>query len=216
MHDLLPVPLIVEALNHVGTVVFALSGAVLGTRRGMDLFGVLVLAVVTAVAGGVLRDLLIGAVPPHSIADWHAVAIAVVAGLLGFRFHLVLERLGNPVQVFDAAGLGVFAATGAQKALEYGLNPPMAAILGMISGIGGGIVRDVLTARMPVIFRSEIYALAALLGASIVVLGQGLGISPDITTLAGAALCLFLRMMAIYRGWRLPVAGGARNEPDDL
>jgi uncharacterized membrane protein YeiH len=110
------------------------------------------------------------------------------------------------VQAFDAAGLGLFAATGAQAALDHGLNAPMAAVLGMVSAIGGGIVRDVLMARVPVVLVSEIYAVAALAGAATVVAADSLGVSQAAGTAAGALLCFFLRMMAIYRGWRLPVA----------
>ena len=118
------------------------------------------------------------------------------------------------MQLFDAAGLGVFAATGARAALDHGLNPPMAAMLGMLSGIGGGMVRDVLTARVPVVLRAEIYALAALLGAAIVVAGAAMGLPVELTILAGATVCLFLRMMAIYRGWRLPLAPRSAPPPE--
>ncbi len=201
----LPPPvIIVHVLDYVGTVVFALSGAATGLRRGMDLFGVLVLAVVTAVAGGIMRDLLIGAIPPQSVRSWHMVALAVVAGLVGARAPSLFARLRHPVQALDAAGLGVFAAAGAQKALDYGINPMMAAMLGMVTGIGGGMVRDMLSAQVPAVLRGEIYALAALLGAAMVVAGERAGLSADAALIAGAALCLFLRLMAIYRGWNLP------------
>lgn len=202
-----------RAFDLIGTCVFAASGAMLAVRARMDLFGVLVLAIVTAVSGGVMRDLLIGVVPPGSIADWRPVGLSVVVGALCFLRPGLVERLRHPVQFFDAAGLGVFAATGARAALDHGLNPPMAAMLGMLSGIGGGMVRDVLMARVPVVLRAEIYALAALLGAAVVVAGDGLGVPVAVTTLAGAALCLFLRMMAIYRGWRLPVATRGGGTP---
>ncbi len=138
---------LIHALDQIGTFVFAISGATLGMRRGMDLFGVLVLAFVTAVFGGITRDVLIGAVPPGAIAGWHALAISVGAGLFTFVFDRAIERLKEPVQFFDAAGLGVFAVAGTQKALDHHILWPMAMVLGMISGIGGGIVRDVLTAR---------------------------------------------------------------------
>jgi uncharacterized membrane protein YeiH len=170
----------------------------------MDLFGVLVLAFVTAVFGGITRDVLIGAVPPASTASWHSPALAVAAGLLTFRFYRLFDRLQHPVQFFDAAGLGVFAVTGTQKALAYGINWPMAATLGMISGIGGGMVRDVLTAQVPTVLRSDIYAVAALAGGLVVVVGSWAGLPSGAVTLAGAALCVFLRMMALYRGWKLP------------
>ena len=201
-----PAVLLVWVLDLVGTFVFAISGAALGTQRGMDLFGVLVLAFVTAVVGGITRDVLIGAVPPASVASWHSLALAVAAGLLTFRFHNLFDRLQHPVLFFDAAGLGVFAVAGTQKALGHGINWPMAAILGMISGIGGGMVRDVLTAQVPTVLCADIYAVAALAGALVVVAGSESGLPPAAVALAGIALCVFLRLMALYRGWKLPVA----------
>ncbi len=176
----------------------------------MDLFGVLVLAFVTAVFGGITRDVLIGAIPPASIASWHNLALAVAAGLLVFRFYGLFDRLQHPVLFFDAAGLGVFAVAGTQKALDHGINWPMAAVLGMISGIGGGMVRDVLTAQVPTVLRADIYAVAALAGAVVMVAGDALGLPPTAVALAGITLCMFLRLMAIYRGWRLPVVGPKR------
>ncbi len=190
---------------------FAISGAALGVQRGMDLFGVLVLAFVTAVVGGITRDVLIGAVPPASVASWHNLALAVAAGLLVFRFDTLLDRLQHPVLFFDAAGLGVFAVAGTQKALEYRINWPMAAILGMASGIGGGMVRDVLTAQVPAVLCSDIYAVAALAGALVVVAGDQAGMPPTVVALAGIALCVFLRLMALYRGWKLPGARPVRR-----
>ena len=201
-----PAVLLVRVLDLVGTFVFAISGAALGVQRDMDLFGVLVLAFVTAVVGGITRDVLIGAVPPASIASWHNLALAVVAGLLVFRFFGLFDRLQHPVQFFDAAGLGVFAVAGTQKALDHGINWPMATILGMISGIGGGMVRDVLTAQVPTVLRADIYAVAALAGAVVVIASDAIALPPTVGALAGIALCVFLRLMALYRGWKLPVA----------
>lgn len=202
--------LLVKVLDLVGTFVFALSGATRGVERGMDIFGVLVLAFVTAVAGGVLRDMLIGALPPESVASWHNLALAVAAGLLVFCLPRLFHHLKHPVQFFDAAGLGVFAVAGTQKALEHGINWPMAAILGMISAIGGGMVRDILTMQVPTVLRSDIYAVAALAGALMVVAGYLLGIQPLLFAVAGIMLCVFLRLMALYKGWRLPAASKAR------
>jgi uncharacterized membrane protein YeiH len=203
-----PAVLLVKALDLIGTFVFAISGAALGVQRDMDLFGVLVLAFVTAVVGGITRDVLIGAVPPTSVASWHNLVLAVAAGLLVFRFHKLFHRLQHPVQFFDAVGLGVFAVAGTQKALDHGINWPMAAVLGMISGIGGGMVRDVLTAQVPTVLRADIYAVAALAGALVVVAGNEVGLPPIAVAFAGMALCVFLRLMALYRGWKLPVARG--------
>lgn len=198
--------LLVRALDLVGTFVFATSGAAMGVRRGLDLFGVLLLGCVTASAGGILRDLLLGSVPPAAIASWLPMAVALVAGLLAFRFDGVLEKLRQPVQFFDAAGLGVFAVAGTQKALGFGLDWPMAIVLGMISGIGGGIVRDVLTAQVPTLLRSEIYAVAALAGGLVVVAGAHLELDSTVGGLLGIATCTSLRLLALYRGWKLPTA----------
>jgi uncharacterized membrane protein YeiH len=195
--------LLVGALDLIGTFMFATSGAMLGVRRGMDLFGVLVLAFVTAVFGGILRDLLIGTVPPAAVASSLYLAVAVTAGLLTFWCHGLLARLQQPVLFFDAVGLGIFAVAGTQKAIDYGLNWPMAAVLGMISGIGG-VLRDVLAAQTPVVLQSDIYAVAALAGGLVVVAGSYLGLPTTLVTLAGAALCVFLRLMSLLRGWKLP------------
>jgi uncharacterized membrane protein YeiH len=204
--DVQPSVLLIRALDLIGTLVFAMSGAARGVQRSMDLFGVLVLAFVTAVSGGITRDILIGAVPPESIASWNNLALAVLGGLLVFLFARLFDRLQHPVLLFDAIGLGLFAVAGTQKALDYGVNWPMAAILGMVSGIGGGIMRDVLTAQMPNVFLSDIYAVAALAGSLVVVGGDAIGLPPVAVGWAGVALCVFLRLMALYRGWRLPIA----------
>jgi uncharacterized membrane protein YeiH len=200
-----------DAMDLGATFVFAISGATRGVRRRLDLFGVLVVAWAAAVAGGIARDLLIGAVPPASIADWRYLAAAVAAGLLGFFASDWIGRLRTPVLLFDAAGLCLFAVTGTQKALAYGLNPVMAAILGMITCIGGGVARDLLTLQVPTVLRAELYAVAALAGAGSISLGFMLGLPTLPVALFGAGLCLFLRLMSIYRGWRLPVAGSNRK-----
>jgi uncharacterized membrane protein YeiH len=195
-----------DAMDLAATFVFAISGATRGVRRRLDLFGVLVVAWVAAVAGGIARDLLIGAVPPAAIANWRYLAVTVAAGLLGFFASGLIGRLRTPVLLFDAAGLCLFAVTGTEKALAYGLNPLMAAMLGMVTCIGGGVARDLLTLQVPTVLRSELYAVAALAGAGTIALGHWLGLPAAPTALVGAGLCLFLRLMSIYRGWRLPVA----------
>ncbi len=207
-----PNPLI-YSLDLIGTIVFALSGALVAVRLRMDLFGVLVLAFVTATSGGILRDLLIGAVPPASVASTKPLMLSVAAGLFTFVFPKLVARLDSPVQVFDAAGLGTFAVAGAAKALAYGVPPVMAALLGMVTGIGGGMVRDVLAAEVPVVLKAEIYAVAALCGAAVVVIGWVTGMPSTPTAIAGLVLCFVLRMLAVWRGWRLPVARS--SDPDD-
>ncbi|MGU3493476.1 trimeric intracellular cation channel family protein [Xanthobacteraceae bacterium A53D] len=197
------------ALDLIGTFVFALSGGIAGTQRGADLFGVLVLAFVTAVAGGVMRDLALGAVPPAALANWHMLALSVAGGLAAFSAPRLVGRLRLWTLVFDAAGLGVFAVTGTQKALDYGLTPLMAAILGVVTGIGGGMVRDVLTMQVPVVLRADIYAVAAFLGAIVVAGCHMAGIGIEISAPVGIGLCFALRLLAIHRRWNLPVARGS-------
>ncbi len=202
-------------LDFVGTFVFALSGAVAAVRRELDLFGVLVLSFIAASTGGIIRDVLIGAIPPAMLVDWRYLVISVLAGILTFYWLPIINRLQSPVQVFDAAGLALFAVTGAQKALAYGLDAPMAALLGMLTGIGGGMARDVLLREIPAVLRSELYAVAALAGASIVVIGELLDMPSAVMTLAGALLCLTLRLGSIYRGWHLPRATPPTPPTDD-
>ncbi len=193
-------------LDLVGTFVFALSGAAAGVKRGLDLFGVFALSFVAGNSGGITRDVVIGSIPPGAISDWRYLAVSLLAGAITFYWSSAITRLSSPVLVFDAAGLGLFAVSGAQKALAFGLNPVMAALLGMLTGIGGGMVRDILLADIPVVLRADIYALAALAGATIVVVSHPLHIPATAATIVGALLCFGLRLIAIRRGWRLPVA----------
>jgi uncharacterized membrane protein YeiH len=197
---------LVLSLDIMGTFAFAVSGASAGVKRELDLFGVLLLSFAAAVAGGIARDMLIGAIPPAALSDWRYLATALVAGALTFWCNPLIDRLKNPVQLFDAAGLALFAVAGAQKALAYGLSPLMAALLGMLTGIGGGIVRDILLAGVPSVLRSELYAVAALVGAFVVVSGDLLHLHAAVTAPLGAAACFLLRMAAIRYQLRLPVA----------
>ena len=193
-------------LDLVGTFVFALSGAAAGVKRRLDLFGVQVLSFAAGNAGGIARDLLIGAVPPAAISDWRYLAVSLLAGIITFYWFSGIDRLHSPVLVFDGAGLALFAVSGTQKALAFGLNPVMAALLGMLTGIGGGMTRDVLLAEIPTVLRADLYAVAALAGAAVVVIGDAVRLSSTAMTIAGAALCFGLRVMAIHYGWHLPIA----------
>ncbi|HEU5137132.1 MAG TPA: trimeric intracellular cation channel family protein [Steroidobacteraceae bacterium] len=207
-----PVLLVIDL---IGVFVFALAGATAAVRQRLDLFGVLVLSFATATTGGIIRDLLIGAVPPAAFADTRYLAAAVLGGLVTFMWHPLVERMRNPVRVFDAAGLGLFAVAGTQKALAAGLHPVMAALLGMLTGIGGGVMRDLLLTRVPVVFQSDIYALAALAGASIVVLGHWFGWPEMPTAIAGALLCFALRILAMWFNWHMPRAHNEGGAPKD-
>lgn len=193
-------------LDLTGTFVFALSGALAGVRRKLDLFGVLVLSFAAANSGGITRDVLIGAVPPAAISDWRYLVVSLVAGLITFYLSPTIERLRHPVLLFDAAGLALFAVAGAQKSLDFGLNPVMAMSLGMLTGIGGGMARDMLLAEIPTVLRSELYAVAALAGAGVVVAGHMLRLPTVPIAIAGVLLCFGLRVMALRHGWQLPVA----------
>ncbi len=200
----------VKALDLVGTFVFALSGAAAGVRHRIDLFGVLVLSFAAATAGGIMRDVLIGAIPPAAMRDWRYLALSMAAGLVTFYWHPLIAKMKSPVQIFDAVGLGLVAVAGSGKALAFHLEPWAAVLMGMLTGIGGGILRDVLVSEVPVVFTAELYAVAALAGASVAVFGNVL--FPDSVPVAavGGVVCVVLRLMAIRNRWKLPVA----QQPD--
>ena len=197
---------LLATLDLAGTAVFALSGAAMGVKYRLDVFGVCVLAFVAGNAGGILRDVLVGAVPPAAFAGWQHVTVSLLAGVIVFVWHPRLERLRTPILLFDAAGLGLFAVSGTQKALGFGLDPVVAALLGMLTGIGGGMFRDVLVGEIPSVLREDLYAIAALAGAGTVVAGHLLRLPPTTATVVGAAMCFGIRLVAIRRGWSLPTA----------
>ena len=182
-----------------------------GLTGELDLFGVLVLSFVAGNFGGITRDLLIGAVPPAAIADWRYLIVSLLAGAITFFWYSGINKLSNPVLIFDAAGLAFFAVAGAQKAIVFGLNPLMSALLGMLTGIGGGLMRDVLLAEIPTVLRADLYAVAALVGASVVVMGSMLHLPSEASAVVGAVLCFGLRYMAIRHGWHLPIANARRQ-----
>jgi uncharacterized membrane protein YeiH len=193
-------------LDLAGTFVFAISGAAAGVKHRLDLFGVLVLSFAAGNAGGITRDVLIGAIPPAAINNWQYTVVSVFAGFTTFYWYSVVNRLRTPVLVFDAVGLSLFAVDGTTKALAFHLGPVAAPLLGMLTGIGGGMLRDVLVSDVPAVFRAEIYAIAALAGAIIVVAGNILDFPRAPVTLVGALVCFLLRMISIRRGWKLPIA----------
>jgi len=193
-------------LDLAGTFVFALSGAMAGVKRKLDLFGVLVLSFAAANTGGIIRDVVIGAIPPQALKDWRYLGVSLMAGIVTFYFPSAVRQRWNPVLVFDAAGLALFAVAGAHKALVYGLNPITATLLGMVTGIGGGMARDILLTEIPTVLRADLYAVTALLGAAIVVLAHLLQLPSGPATLVGAALCFGLRVLAMRHHWHLPVA----------
>ncbi len=205
---MIQVATLVSILDLVGTFVFAISGASAAARQRLDVFGVLVVAFVAGNFGGITRDLLIGAVPPAALDDGRYLLVSLLAGMITFRWHAVVERLRNPVLIFDAMGLALFAVAGTQKALAFGLDPAMAALLGMLPGIGGGVMRDVLLNRVPAVLRADLYAVVALAGAVVVVVGHWLHWPPTVSAIGVAGLCFLLRVLALRYDWHLPVAPG--------
>jgi uncharacterized membrane protein YeiH len=202
---------LVIVLDLLGIFVFAISGGLVAVRKGLDLFGVLVLAGATGLGGGFIRDVLIGAVPPAALADWRYLLVPVAGGLVTFYFHPTLGRMERLVNVFDAAGLALFCVTGALKALGYGLGPVPAALLGMVTGIGGGIVRDLLAGRVPIVFRAELYATPALVGAAIAVVGSEAGVASAVVAIPAALVCFVWRVLAVRRGWTAPRPSGSAS-----
>lgn len=202
---------VLVVLDLLGIFVFAISGALVAVRKQLDLFGVLVLAGTTGLGGGFLRDVLIGATPPAALADWRYLMVPVAAGLVAFRFHPTLGRMEPYVNVFDAFGLALFCVAGALKALEYGLGPVPAALMGMVTGIGGGIARDVLAGRVPVIFRGELYATPALAGSAVAAVISQYDGPLWLAAATGGLLCLGWRLLAIRLAWTAPMPGGSSS-----
>jgi uncharacterized membrane protein YeiH len=194
------------SLDLLGVAVFAVSGAELALEKQLDLFGVLVLSAVTALGGGLLRDLLLGATPPAALADGRYLVVALLTGVVVFLLAGRTTRIASAVRLFDAAGLGLFVAAGTTKALGAGLSTVPAIVVGCLTGIGGGIVRDVIVAEVPVVLRRELYAVPAVLGATVITVGSGLDLDPGPTAAAGAALVFAVRMLGVWRDWHFPVA----------
>lgn len=198
-------------LDLTGIFVFAVAGALVAVRKNLDLFAALVLGGVTGLGGGFIRDVLIGATPPAALADWRYLLVPVAAGLLTFFFHAPIGRLERVITLFDAFGLALFCVTGALKAVDYGLEPLPAALLGMVTGIGGGMIRDVLAGSVPVIFEGVLYATPALVGAAVAVLLDRADLPLVVVAAAGFSTCLGFRLLAMVRGWRAPLPKGPAN-----
>ena len=189
-----------------GTAVFAASGASAAVGKRLDLFGVSVIGVITALGGGASRDLLIGSVPPLLLTDWRYPAVAVAAALAVFWLHPAISRLRTTMLVLDAAGLALFTVVGTAKGLDFGLSVYAACIVGVLSGVGGGILRDVLTQEIPVVLRADFYALAAAAGALVVAAGarweSRIG---ELALFTAAAAAVFvIRLIAIRYRWEAP------------
>ena len=201
------------ALDLTGTFAFGLNGALTAVRATrLDIVGVITLGVITAMGGGIIRDLLIGDVPPATLRDWRYLALAVGGGLAAFTLSQWLNRLEMPINVLDAVGLSVFAVIGASKALAFGLGVAPAIILGTITGVGGGTIRDTLVGQVPVVLRSELYAIPALVAAAITVATIKMGVYGLPAALAAAAVCFVIRMLGVHFGLNAPGAPGARGD----
>jgi uncharacterized membrane protein YeiH len=206
-------PTLILWLNLVGTFVFGLSGGLAAVRARLDVFGIVVLAAVVGLAGGITRDVLIGT-PPETFRDGRYLAVVAAAGLVCFLLGSALDRVERGVQVFDALGLAVFCVTGASKAAGLGLGPAQTVVLGAITGIGGGMLRDVLLSETPSVLRHELYAIPALLGAGVVAAAYAAGSVSPVFPVLGACLCFATRMIGVRYGVDAPVARD-RHDPRD-
>lgn len=198
-------------IDLVGVFAFALSGALIAVRKELDLFGVVVLAGTTGLGGGFLRDVLIDATPPAALTDWRYVVVCLSAGLVTFFLHPGLGRREKWVNLFDAFGLSLFCVTGTIKAMDFGLGPVPASLMGLATGIGGGMVRDVLAGRVPMVFRGDLYAFPALAGAACVAVLHESAQPIWLAAGVGGSLCLVWRVLALYRNWQAPTPAGSSS-----
>ena len=198
------------ALDLTGTFAFALNGALIAIRMAkLDIVGVITLGMITALGGGIIRDVLIDSLPPATFSDWRYLAVAATGSLVAFGFSHYMDRLASPILVLDAAGLSLFAVSGTLKALSFDAGLAQAVILGAITAVGGGTIRDMMMGRIPVVLRSELYAIPALVGALVLVLGQQLGIDDVPAAVGGAATCFGIRLVGVRLGLHAPGPPGA-------
>lgn len=191
-------------LDLVGTFIFALSGAVAAREKGLDVFGIFSVAFVVACGGGIIRDLCIGAVPPAGLTNWLYLLMVGSATILAIGFYGIVKNFNQPVLLFDALGLSVFAVSGARKAIVFGHNYEVAVLLGIVTAVGGGVIRDILLTRVPVILKKEIYASAAMLGAMIVVAGDYMRYSKETVSVIAIVVCFGLRFLGLHFHLNLP------------
>jgi uncharacterized membrane protein YeiH len=208
---------VLVALDLTGTFAFALNGALTASRVArLDIVGVVTLGIITALGGGIIRDVLLDSLPPATFSDWRYLAVAATGGLVAFVFGRHLERLNTPITVLDAAGLSLFAVTGASKALELGLGPAQAVLLGALTGVGGGTVRDVLIREIPSVLSSGLYAIPALLGATAIVAAIQLDAYGLPAAIGAAALCFATRMLGVHFDLHAPTPRAAPGPgPED-
>ncbi len=201
-----------HVLDLVGIFVFALSGALVGVRRRLDVVGMTVLAEMTALGGGIARDLILN-VPPAAFSSVGYVVVPVLATAIVFFWHPQVERVMPAVNVFDAAGLGLFCAVGTEKAMYLGLSPLHATLLGVTTAVGGGILRDVLAGQIPtLLYDRQLYAVPAMLGSALMALLYTLDLHGWPATLSAACLAFGLRIAAVRLGLRAPLARGVASD----
>ena len=188
-----------------GTLLFAIEGALAAISGDLDLLGLMVLAFSVALGGGIFRDLLIGAIPPSSLRDWRYSAMAFAGGAVVFFMYRFVQGIPSEViLILDAAGLALFAVAGTEKALLYGMHPFIAVLLGTVTAVGGGTVRDIFLARVPLVLRSDIYATAAMAGAVVMIVSRRLKMPHLWSAVLGGMFCFVLRIVSVWRHWNLP------------
>lgn len=189
----------------MGVCVFAVEGALAAIRSNLDILGVLVISFATALGGGMIRDVLIGAIPPNSVRDWRYPTTAFAGGGAVFFFYQMFQHIPPGLVItLDAVGLALCAIAGAGKAMEFGINPLLSVLMGAVTGVGGGTIRDILLNRVPGVLQSDVYAAAALAGALVVVTGLQVKVPRWIVMTSGAMVCFVLRMVAVWQHWNLP------------
>jgi uncharacterized membrane protein YeiH len=199
-------------LDLTGTFAFALNGALTAIRVArLDIVGVVTLGMFTALGGGILRDILLGALPPATFSDWRYLTVAAVGSLVAFGASNALDRLAMPILVLDAAGLSLFAVSGALKALDFQMGFSQAVILGTITAVGGGTLRDVLIREVPAVLSSGLYAIPALVGALVLVGGDRIGVADLPAAVLGAVVCFAIRMLGVRFGLDAPAPPGTRR-----
>ncbi len=198
---------LLTAVDLVGTFVFAIEGAMMAVENGLDLLGIIVLAFATALGGGIIRDVLLGAVPPKALRDSRYPMVAFAGGIIAFAGSGFVQHVPRSVLIdLDAAGLALFAVAGTEKALQQGMPSLIAVCLGAITGVGGGTMRDVLLTHVPAVLMIDVYATAALAGAAVMVAARKLGIPSSVSALLGGLFCFGLRLVSVWQGWNLPKA----------
>ncbi|GAA3816555.1 trimeric intracellular cation channel family protein [Streptomyces chiangmaiensis] len=206
-------PSVQHTLDLVGIFVFAISGALLAVRKNFDVFGIAVLAEVTALGGGLFRDVVIGAVPPAAFTDLGYFLTPLLAALLVFFLHPQVERIQVAVNVFDAAGLGLFCVAGTTKAYDHGLGLTSSAALGLATAVGGGVLRDVLANEVPSLLRwdRDLYAVPAIVGAAMVAMCIRYDVLTPFTSGLAVITAFVLRLLAMRFHWRAPRAWNRRS-----